>query len=212
MTSATAKLLCVCLLGVVTSSASLRGGPHSASAVVITTAANTTAGCPLPTWHADGTWSCPDQSLTLEQRRNLLRDQMPFDEINGEKLDSWPATAGTNAPISVNSAYDYEGISYRGFKLARPSGERAPIHYHEIEQMLCLDAGKILVKTEGKADATYSAPDCYMMPAYTKVTAIILEAKVESCLFRVPHGGLDWVVIEPQYYNLQGQWNGTFTN
>ena len=132
----------------------------------------------------------------------------PFDEINGEKLDdTWPATAGLTVPISNNSAYEYEGVSFKGFRLSRPKGERAPIHYHEVPQLLCLESGSILVKTEGGADKTYQAPDCYMMPAYTKVSVISLEGgKVENCLLRVPKGGIDWVVIEPKYYDLQGQW------
>jgi hypothetical protein len=131
----------------------------------------------------------------------------PFDEINGEKLDQWPATAGVTEPLSNSSAFDYEGIDYRGYKLSRPTGKRAPIHYHEVAQQLCLQNGTILVKTEGEADKTYSAPDCYMMPAYTKVSVISLVTKVESCLLRVPKGGYDWIVIEPKYYDIQGQWD-----
>ena len=164
-------------------------------------------GCPFPTLHMDGTYTCPDQTLSLEQRRNLFEEMKPFDKINGVKLDDyWPATAGHTSPISKHSSYEYNNVSYKGFSLFRDTGERAPIHYHEVAQLLCLDKGKILVKTEGEADKTYTAPDCYMMPAYTKVSVISLETKVEDCLLRVPKGGLDWVVIEPDYYYIQDQW------
>jgi len=131
----------------------------------------------------------------------------PYDEINGVKLDDfWPATAGETFPIAEHYQYDYEGIDFVGYRLSRPTGERAPIHYHEVAQLLCLEKGRIMVMTEGEEDKFYSAPDCYMMPAYTKVSVISLETKVENCLLRVPKGGLDWVVIEPKYYELQGQW------
>lgn len=131
----------------------------------------------------------------------------PYDEINGVKLDDfWPATAGDTFPIADHYQYDYQGIDFVGYRLSRPTGERAPIHYHEVSQLLCLESGKIMVMTEGEEDKFYSAPDCYMMPAYTKVSVISLETKVENCLLRVPKGGLDWVVIEPKYYDLQGQW------
>ena len=43
-----------------------------------------------------------------------------------------------------------------------------------------------------------------MMPAYTKVTVLSLVTKVELCPLRIPKGGLDWVVLEPEYYELQG--------
>ena len=189
---------------------------------------NESIGCPLPRLDPkDGRWRCPNQKLSLDERRKLLPP--PYDEINGEKLYStWPATEGTTTFISNNtnpsnyivtdtsgiavssqtsSQFEYEGVTYAGYRLGRPEGERAPIHYHETPQLLCLREGKIMVKTEGLPDATYEAPDCYMMPAYTKASVISLKGgKVEDCLFRTPYGGRDWVVIEPNYYNLQGQW------
>ena len=189
---------------------------------------NESIGCPLPRLDPkDGRWRCPNQKLSLDERRKLLPP--PYDEINGEKLYStWPATEGTTTFISNNtnpsnyivtdtsgiavssqtsSQFEYEGVTYAGYRLGRPEGERAPIHYHETPQLLCLREGKIMVKTEGLPDATYEAPDCYMMPAYTKASVISLTGgKVEDCLFRTPYGGRDWVVIEPNYYNLQGQW------
>lgn len=165
--------------------------------------------CPMPTFNeATGGWSCPDQTLSLEQRRTLFESMKPFDEINGLKLDEfWPATAGDTKEMAPHFEYDYEGIDYKAYRLVRPTGERAPLHYHEVAQQLCLEKGKILVMTQGQPDKYYQAPDCYMMPAYTKVTVISLETKVETCLLRVPKGGLDWVVIEPKYYDLQGQWD-----
>jgi len=173
---------------------------------------NESIGCPLPTYLGGDVWLCPDQTLTLEQRRTLFDAMKPFDEINGVKLDDyWPATAGKTDPIANHYAFDYEGISFKGYKLSRPTGERAPIHYHEVAQQLCLEKGKIMVMTDGQEDRYYQAPDCYMMPAYTKVSVISIDEKVESCLLRVPHGGLDWVVIEPKYYDLQGQWTENLT-
>jgi len=142
----------------------------------------------------------------------MFESMKPFDEINGVKLDDfWPATAGKTVPIAKNYQYSYEGIDFKGYKLSRPTGERAPIHYHEVSQLLCLESGKIMVLTDGEPEKMYQAPDCYMMPAYTKVSVISLETKVESCLLRVPKGGLDWVVIEPKYYGLQGQWTEDLT-
>ena len=72
--------------------------------------------------------------------------------------------------------------------------------------MLCLTSGSITVLVEGSEPANYAAPDCYMMPAYTKVSVLTLETKDELALLRVPEGGLDWVVLEEAYYGLQGQW------
>lgn len=154
----------------------------------------------------------------------------PYDEINDEKLNyTWLAKEGTITFISnytnpskyivtdtsgiavsnqTSSQIEYEGVTYAGYRLGRPEGERAPIHYHETPQFLCLCEGKIMVKTEGLPDATYEAPDCYMIPAYTKASVISLtRGKVEDCLFRTPYGGRYWVVIEPNYYDLQGQWS-----
>jgi len=164
--------------------------------------------CPLPTFDVkSGDYTCPNQMLNLAERRTRFSRMKPFDEINGVKLDDhWPATAGNTVPLAGNYQYDYNGVSYKGYRLSRPTGERAPVHYHEVAQLLCLEKGKIRVLTDGEPDKTYTAPDCYMMPAYTKVSVISLETKVENCLLRVPHGGYDWIVIEPKYYDLQGQW------
>lgn len=124
----------------------------------------------------------------------------PWDQINGETLDdNWPATAGQTLPMSNSpdtTKWDahYNGVTFIAYTLSRPKGERAPIHYHEVPQQICLAKGKVLVKLEGSADKIYTAPDCYLMPAYTKMSVISLEDKVENCLFRVPDGGLDWVV------------------
>jgi len=88
--------------------------------------------------------------------------------------------------------------------VARPTRERAHIHYHEGAQLLCLTEGNITVLTEGLQPKNYPAPACYMMPAYTKGTVLSLVTKVELCPLRIPKGGLDWVVLEPEYYELQG--------
>jgi len=197
-------------LGVASPASSLTPA-GSAYADARVAASVSSVGCPLPTLKG-GRWTCPDQSLTLAQRRTLFDSMRPFDEINGVKLDDhWPATAGLTKPLAGKYEYDYEGIAFKGYRLSRPTGERAPIHYHEVSQLLCLEYGKIMVLTDQEEPKTYQAPDCYMMPAYTKVSVISLETKVENCLLRVPKGGLDWVVIEPKYYDLQGQWTEDLT-
>lgn len=170
-----------------------------------------TIGCPLPALK-NGRFVCPDENLSLEQRRTLFDNMKPWNQINGETLDdNWPATAGQTEPMSSSPDtakwnVHYGGVLYTAYTLSRVAGERAPIHYHEVPQQICLAKGKVLVKLEGSADKIYTAPDCYLMPAYTKMSVISLEDKVENCMFRVPDGGLDWVVIEPNYYGLQGQW------
>jgi quercetin dioxygenase-like cupin family protein len=166
-------------------------------------------GCPVPRQEKNGRWICPDQSLNISERRALLEDQKPWDEVNGEKLTQWKATAATTTHISPKGSwhYDYEGVNYVGYHVERAGGERAPIHYHEQAQLLCLEEGSILVKVQGQPDASYSAPDCYMMPAYTKLSVISITTKKEKCLLRIPHGGLPWVVLEPEFQEgLQGQW------
>ena len=166
--------------------------------------------CPLPVYLEDGTYGCQDQSLTLEQRRQLLPP--PYDMINGRRLeDIQPASGATTLPItdraSTNS-YSYLGVDYAAFNITRTTGYRAPIHYHEQPQMLCLTSGRITVVTEGEEDKDYEAPDCYMMPAFTKVSVLTRDTKVEVGQMRVPKGGYNWIVLEPEYYDLQGQWAG----
>jgi len=173
--------------------------------------------CPLPRFDpSDGRWRCINQQLTLEQRRELVADMQPFDEINGEKLDeTWPATAGKTTDLSHNpyrngtmtDEYDHEGVIYMFQNLVRPEGERTPIHYHETPQMFCLRQGKILVKREGYPDTMYEPPACYVMEAYIKMATISLVGdKVEDCLLRKQHGDFNWVVLEPDYLHLQNQW------
>ena len=52
-----------------------------------------------------------------------------------------------------------------------------------------MQEGEISVYMEGAPVQKYKAPDCYMMPAYTKVSVITHVKKVETCLLRIPEGG-----------------------
>jgi hypothetical protein len=180
---------------------------------------NTADGCPYPTHprhvrdfeEGEDKWQCPNQQLSLDDRRAVLPP--PYDKINEEVPHGWlngkyvpfPATGADATPVSTNTpGYYYDEVDYVAYNVARPTGERAPIHYHEVAQLLCLTEGNITVLTEGLQPKNYSAPACYMMPAYTKVTVLSLVTKVELCPLRIPKGGLDWVVLEPEYYELQG--------
>lgn len=161
--------------------------------------------CALPEIQADSRFACPDQTLTLEERRNKFEDMKPFDLINGERLDDkWPASGSTH--VADTQKWNLDGIQYNRYQLSRKAGERSPIHYHENAQITCLKQGKVMLFQEGEENQVFEAPDCYLMPPYKKMSALSLTDKIEEELFHVPEGGLDWVVIEPNYYYLQGQW------
>lgn len=157
---------------------------------------------------------CPDLNLSLEQRRQLVTQFMgPLDEINGVKLDriqkakaAKTTMYGQNQNPNATTAFKYQGTQYVAYVVERDTGFRAPIHYHEVPQMLCLLEGTVEVWMEGAATKNYTAPDCYMMPAYTKVCPLTIKKKIEFAYLRIPQKGLDWVVIEEQYYAQQGQW------
>jgi len=160
--------------------------------------------CALP-MYKHGRYVCGDQSVTLEARRKELAYMEPFDEVNGRRLDdTWPATAST--PYAETIAWELEGISYRKYQITRPAGERSPIHVHENAQLTCLKKGKVMLFIEGQEDQILTAPDCTLMPPFTKMSSLSLEDKVEEEYFRFPQGGLDWIVLEPKYHSIQGQW------
>jgi len=165
--------------------------------------------CPYliyPSSFTNWEWTCPDQSLTLEERRTLPQFE-PFNEINGLVMETLqPASAAFPIPFSNRSTYWYQNVTYLVYKIGRPAGLRAPIHYHEVPQEICLEKGKITVYEEGSDPVNYTAPDCYLMHAFRKMSVLTLEDKVEICPFRVPDGGYDWIVLEEQYYDQQGQW------
>lgn len=161
-------------------------------------------------------YTCLNENITLKDRRDLLFHQEPYDQINGVRLDDiQPALAATTWKIgddvmgagrTVQSAFEYQGATYAGFMVERAAGYRAPIHYHEVPQLLCLVEGSVEVWMEGQTPKIYTAPDCYMMPAYTKVCPLTLKKKKEYALLRVPKGGYDWIVLEEKYHDMQTQW------
>ena len=178
---------------------------------------NAQCSFPIHPQHHIGThvFKCLNESISLDERRRLVPG--PYNEINGQNLDILqPALAATTWKIGANetgrnvkSSYAYQGATYAGFMVERPAGYRAPIHYHEVPQLLCLTEGSVEVWMEGHETKTYSAPDCYMMPAYTKVCPLTLTKKREYALLRVPDHGYDWIVLEEKYYSLQTQWKVT---
>jgi len=159
--------------------------------------------CALPELK-DGKFVCPDQSVPIHTRRSW-EEYEPFDEINGERLDDrWPATPSD--PVAAAEHWNVNGIRYSRYQNFRKAGERSPIHIHENTQITCLVQGKVMMFQEGEEPSVHEAPSCIVMRPYVKMSALSLTDKIETELFHVPEDGLDWVVLEPKYHHMQGQW------
>jgi len=160
--------------------------------------------CALPEMK-EGKFVCPDQSVSIKTRRTMEEFE-PFDEINGQRLDDfWPATPSTH--VGEAQHWNHDGIRYSRYQLMRKAGERSPIHIHENAQVTCLTEGKVMFFQEGEEPSVHEAPGCILMRPFVKMSALSLTDKIETELFHVPEGGLDWVVLEPKYYHMQGQWD-----
>merc|ERR1712187_356092 len=63
----------------------------------------------------------------------------------------------------------------------------------------------VLNIVEGRNDTMYSAGDCYVTPAFTKMVNYNIGkvSYTDHDIFRVPAGETDWVVIEPGHLDLQ---------
>jgi len=171
----------------------------------VITVPNPKVHCALPEIQKNGEHACPDQTKSIEERRNRHDEMKPFDQINGVRLDDfWPASASVH--VAETQRWEQDGIKYNRYRLFRKAGERSPIHYHENAQITCLKEGRVMLFQEGEEDQIHEAPDCYLMPPHKKMSALSLTDKIEEELFHIPADGIDWVVLEPNYHHLQGQW------
>lgn len=128
---------------------------------------------------------------------------LPHDTINGKLPPGIPS--GARSDIVSSEWHERELFVVYAISGRQP-GYRTPIHVHPRPQTVCLLEGTVLNIVEGRNDTMYSAGDCYVMPALTKMVNYNIGnvSYKDHDIFRVPAGETDWVVIEPGSLDLQG--------
>lgn len=127
---------------------------------------------------------------------------LPHDTINGKVPPGIP----NGARSDIVSSEWHEGELFVVYLISgRQPGYRTPIHVHPRPQTVCLLSGTVLNIMEGHNDTMYSAGDCYVMPALTKMVNYNIGnvSYTDHDIFRVPAGETDWVVIEPDHLDMQ---------
>lgn len=153
----------------------------------------------------------PNKSeMTLAEWRALIPE--PHDKINGEVPPGIPVA--TNSTLLDLHKVEKGTCFVSWWIPGRLVGYRTPIHFHPRPQEVCVVSGALLTMIEGREPQEHRAGECFMMPQMTKMLNLAIGTNVtqkeevgytDFDIFRVPDGEPEWVVIEPNHLDIQGE-------